>query len=540
VCLAELPLCFSVPSLLAVDTGTVILAGVIAGLAGLGLGVAVVWIYFRAATTASKAEADTLLAAARKEAEAVRREAQVEIKEEKVKAREAAETEVREANRQAREQLEQLEDRVKKREEQFDRKFAQLEKKEENLERTEQRLRDTQSTADKRLNEAEEKLEEYRQALEKVSGMTRDEARQEVLQKVESEMDREVAELISRRLQRAKEDGEEEARKIIIQNIQRMASTITTENTTRTIDLPNDDLKGRIIGREGRNIRAFEVATGVDVIVDDTPGVVVISAFDCVRRETARMALEQLVSDGRIHPGRIEEVVDKAQKEMARIIAETGKNTAMELGVKLHPNLLDLLGRLKFRTSYGQSVLEHSKEVAHISGMLAADLGMDPKLARRCGLLHDVGKAIDQEHEGTHPQLGAEALKKAGEPEEVVNAAASHHGEQPMSSLYAVIVQAADAISASRPGARRESLERYLKRMERLEEIAQSFDQIDKAFAIQAGRELRVIAKADSAGEADCARIAAQIAKQIEEELTYPGEIRVCMIRETRFVEYAR
>ena len=390
------------------------------------------------------------------------------------------------------------------------------------------------------MAEADLKVDEYQQALERAGDMSRDQARQAIIERVESEMDREVAEIIQRRLQRAKENGEEDARKILVQNIQRLASVITTENTTATIALPSDDLKGRIIGREGRNIRAFEQATGVDVIVDDTPGVVIISAFDCVRRETARMALTQLVADGRIHPGRIEEVVAKAEKDIVRIISETGKQAAMEMGQKVHPSLLDLLGRLKYRTSYGQNVLDHSKEVAHITGLLASDLNLDIRLAKRCGLLHDIGKAIDQDHEGTHPQLGADALKRAGEREEVINAALSHHGDVPVTSLYSVIVQAADAISASRPGARRESTDRYIKRMERLEEIATSYDIIGKAYAIQAGRELRVIARADRAGEAECARVAAQIAKQIEEELTYPGEIRITMIRETRFTEYAR
>ena len=437
-------------------------------------------------------------------------------------------------------ELSELDERVKKRELSFDRKLQQIEKKEESLDRAEQRVRNSQSQAEKRLAEADLKVDEYQQALERAGDMSRDQARQAIIERVESEMDREVAEIIQRRLQRAKENGEEDARKILVQNIQRLASVITTENTTATIALPSDDLKGRIIGREGRNIRAFEQATGVDVIVDDTPGVVIISAFDCVRRETARMALTQLVADGRIHPGRIEEVVAKAEKDIVRIISETGKQAAMEMGQKVHPSLLDLLGRLKYRTSYGQNVLDHSKEVAHITGLLASDLNLDIRLAKRCGLLHDIGKAIDQDHEGTHPQLGADALKRAGEREEVINAALSHHGDVPVTSLYSVIVQAADAISASRPGARRESTDRYIKRMERLEEIATSYDIIGKAYAIQAGRELRVIARADRAGEAECARVAAQIAKQIEEELTYPGEIRITMIRETRFTEYAR
>ena len=437
-------------------------------------------------------------------------------------------------------ELSELDERVKKRELSFDRKLQQIEKKEESLDRAEQRVRSSQSQAEKRLAEADLKVDEYQQALERAGDMSRDQARQAIIERVESEMDREVAEIIQRRLQRAKENGEEDARKILVQNIQRLASVITTENTTATIALPSDDLKGRIIGREGRNIRAFEQATGVDVIVDDTPGVVIISAFDCVRRETARMALTQLVADGRIHPGRIEEVVAKAEKDIVRIISETGKQAAMEMGQKVHPSLLDLLGRLKYRTSYGQNVLDHSKEVAHITGLLASDLNLDIRLAKRCGLLHDIGKAIDQDHEGTHPQLGADALKRAGEREEVINAALSHHGDVPVTSLYSVIVQAADAISASRPGARRESTDRYIKRMERLEEIATSYDIIGKAYAIQAGRELRVIARADRAGEAECARVAAQIAKQIEEELTYPGEIRITMIRETRFTEYAR
>lgn len=537
---------FSCSTLFGATAGLLLAAvdnlGVVVAAAGVGLaiGAAATYFYVKSAVSSANAKAQQALESAGKEAEAIHREAQVEIKEIKIKAREQAQAEAADAVKTKRAELSELDERVKKRELSFDRKLQQIEKKEESLDRAEQRVHNSQSQAEKRLAEADLKVDEYQQALERAGDMSRDQARQAIMERVESEMDREVAEIIQRRLQRAKENGEADARKILVQNIQRLASVITTENTTATIALPSDDLKGRIIGREGRNIRAFEQATGVDVIVDDTPGVVIISAFDCVRRETARMALTQLVADGRIHPGRIEEVVAKAEKDIVRIISETGKQAAMEMGQKVHPSLLDLLGRLKYRTSYGQNVLDHSKEVAHITGLLAGDLNLDIRLAKRCGLLHDIGKAIDQDHEGTHPQLGADALKRAGEREEVINAALSHHGDVPVTSLYSVIVQAADAISASRPGARRESTDRYIKRMERLEEIATSYDIIGKAYAIQAGRELRVIARADRAGEAECARVAAQIAKQIEEELTYPGEIRITMIRETRFTEYAR
>ena len=378
-------------------------------------------------------------------------------------------------------------------------------------------------------------------ALYRISGLTPQDARVQLFERLEQELDRESASLVERKIEQTKEISEQKAREIISTAIQRCAVEHTTESVVSTIDLPSDEMKGRIIGREGRNIRAFEKATGVDVIVDDTPGVVVLSAFDSVRREMARQAMEELVADGRIHPARIEEVVADTEKEMARIIDETGRQAALDQGLaELPAKLITTIGRLRFRTSYGQNVLQHSAEVAALCALMAGELKLDARIARRVGLLHDIGKALDQDSEGTHPALGADLAAKSGENEIVVNAIAAHHGDIPVKSLYALLVQAADAASAARPGARRESLDRYIKRIERLEEIAQTHAGVEKAFAIQAGRELRVMAKADKMNESECARACRQIAKEIEEELNYPGEVRVTMIRENRFVEYAR
>jgi ribonuclease Y len=440
------------------------------------------------------------------------------------------------------------EKRLEKREDLIDRKLQAIERREQEAVRKEQEIAKLEQKRQEQLKEIEKKnhdmsllLDEERHKLQSVAGMTLDQAKTLLLQRVESDIASEVAELTARAANRARERAEEEARKIVLNTMQRLASDCVAEGTVATIDLPSDDMKGRIIGKEGRNIRAFEKATGIDVIVDDTPGVVVLSGFEPVRREIARVTMERLLQDGRIHPTRIEEAVAKAEKEVLEVIDKTGKDVSIQFGCHdLHPRLRTMLGRLKYRSSYGQNVLAHCQEVAHVCGLLAAELKLDVALAKRCGLLHDCGKALDQEVEGTHPQIGMDAAKQCEERVEVIESIGGHHGDIEIHSLYPILVQIADAISASRPGARRESLEKYVQRMKKLEEIALSKKGIEKAFAIQAGREVRVLARADELDDVGCGTTAREIAKQIEEELSYPGEVRVTLIRESRFIEYAR
>jgi ribonuclease Y len=446
------------------------------------------------------------------------------------------------------EELRALEKRLEKREDLLDRKLGDLERKDQDLQRKDQ---DLKALEQKRLEglkaldagkqDLQNMIAEERRKLETISGLTPEMAKNILLERVQAEVAAEAAELTMRVLNRAKEQADGEARKVILNTIQRLASEVVAEGTVSTIDLPSEEMKGRIIGREGRNIRAFEKATGVDVVVDDTPGVVVLSCFDPVRREVARLAMDKLIADGRIHPTRIEEAAQKAEQEVSSLIEKTGKDVAVEFGCHdLHPRLRTLLGRLRFRTSYGQNVLSHIREVAHICGLLAAELRLDVALARRCGLLHDIGKALDPEMEGTHPQLGMDVARQCDERPEVCESIGGHHGNLEIHSLYPILVQIADAISASRPGARRESLEKYIQRMKRLEEIATSKKGVEKAYAIQAGREVRVLAKAEELNDVECASAAREIAKQIEDELDYPGEVRITLIRESRFVEYAR
>ena len=416
-----------------------------------------------------------------------------------------------------------------------------LDKKDATLDRMERQTSDSKRQAEKKLQEAEKLLQKQEEELSRVAALSRAEARKELLQKFEKEAKGEASEILRRHVRRAKEEAAERAREIVLDSIQSGASDFAAETVVSTVDIPSDEMKGRIIGREGRNIRAFEKATGVDVIVDDTPRVVVVSGFNAVRREIARLTMEKLVRDGRIHPARIEEVAAKTEREVEKLIKEAGKQTAQELRVgSLHPREIELIGRLRYRTSYGQNCLAHSREVALIAGHLASALKLNGQLARRAGLLHDIGKAVDHEVEGTHPAIGAEIVKSCDEKDEIVNAVAAHHDDIPPENLYTTIVQVADAISAARPGARRESLEKYIQRLRSLEEIARRFPGVEKAFAIQAGREVRVIAKADELTEMDCARICKEIAQHVERELSYPGEVRVTMIRESRFIEYAR
>jgi len=492
----------------------------------------------------ARKEADTVKSRLMDEARADAAKLKADSAEEQLKKRKEFDKELKDSQEESR----NTEKRLEKREELIDRKLQTLERREQEIGRKEADIGKVEAKRQEQLKEAEAKnaqmtqlIDDERRKLVQIAGMTPDQAKVLLLQRVERDIASEVNELTTRAINRAKENADVEARRVILNTIQRLASETVAENTVSTIDLPSDDMKGRIIGKEGRNIRAFEKATGIDVVVDDTPGVVVLSGFEPVRREIARVAMDHLVQDGRIHPTRIEEAVQKAEKEVMEVIDKTGKDVAIQFGCHdLHPRLRNMLGRLRYRTSYGQNVLGHSQEVAHICALLAAELKLDVQLAKRCGLLHDCGKALDQEIEGTHPQIGMDVAKQCEEKIEVCEAIGGHHGDIEIHSLYPILVQIADAISAARPGARRESLDKYIQRMKKLEEIATTKTGIEKAFAIQAGREIRVLAKADQLDDNGCAAVAREIAKQIEEELSYPGEVRVTLIREARFIEYAR
>ncbi len=504
---------------------------------GAVVGLVVRHVYVKTRQKAAEKEAAEILREAKDEAKKYRQDAEVSAKAELLAAREKLENDVK----NERNELKQTEKRLLKREDNLDRKSEALEEKEAQLRTQEERLETRSANLDARQNEVTELIAEQKEKLHHISNLSVEDARKEVLDLTTQECDHEISVLVERANARAAEMAEENARKYISTAINRLAVDYTTEHVVSTVELPSDEMKGRIIGREGRNIRAFENATGVDVIVDDTPGVVVLSGFEPIRREIAVRSMKKLVADGRIHPSRIEEVVQKTRDEMEKVVEETGKAVALELDVRnLKPREIMLLGRLKFRTSYGQNVLDHSREVGFLSGIIAAELGLDEQLARRCGLLHDIGKAVDHEEEGTHPELGGEIAKRCGEPEQVVNAIVSHHSDTAAESLYATIVQAADAMSAGRPGARRETLEKYVKRLERLEAISNSYQGVERSFAIQAGRELRVIVKADKITDSEATRMCRDIAKQIETELTYPGEVKVTLVREFRITEYAR
>ncbi len=506
----------------------------LSGLIGLIVGAIIVYVYLRyiakARIATAEAAAEKILAEASKDADARMREALVSAKEEMHTLREEFDEEVKEQ----RAEIKRSESRLLKKEESLDQKIQNLEKKEEVLDKRNERVK-------LRLEEIEALGLEKEAELERVARMTAAEARDVLFENVKREVREEAAVFIRESEARAKEEADKKAREIITTAIQRCAADHVAETTVSVVELPNDEMKGRIIGREGRNIRVFETVTGVDLIIDDTPEAVVLSSFDPVKREVARLSLERLVADGRIHPARIEEIVERSRIDVDNTIREEGERAAFDAGIhNLHPEIIKLLGRLKYRTSYGQNVLNHSLEVAHICGMMAAELNMNIKMAKRAGLLHDIGKAIDHEVEGMHSIIGSDMLKKYNEPKEVVNAAASHHGDVPMLYLEDVLVQAADAISAARPGARRESLESYIKRLEKLEEIATSVEGVDKSFAIQAGREVRIMVKPELVDDNESAIIARDVAKKIEEGVDYPGQIKVTVIRETRSVDYAK
>jgi ribonuclease Y len=484
-----------------------------------------------------RAEADRALADARKQADSKIREADIEAKEKVLAAR----VEFDKTVQTRRQEIAALEKRVQQKEENLDRKLTQQERREEEYGRKEKAVADQQKRLEEKEGEVEAVIDEQRKRLEQISGLTAVDARRDLVKSVENEARLEAAGLIRRIEEEANEQATQKARRIIGMAIQRLASDTVVEATVSVVELPSDDLKGRIIGREGRNIRALEAATGVDLIIDDTPEAIVISAFEPLRREVARHALEKLIVDGRIHPARIEEIVEKVRSELWEKIRQEGEATALEFGIPdLHPELVKMLGRLKYRTSYGQNVLQHSKEVGWLAMNMAAELGADVEVVRRAGLLHDIGKAIDREMEGTHLELGREVLKKFGESNEVIHAMECHHGDYEPRSLEAVLVNGADALSAARPGARREILETYVKRLEKLEHIADGFKGVQKAFAIQAGRELRIVVEANKVTDDEALWLSRDVAKKIEAELQYPGQIKVTVIRETRAVEYAR
>ncbi|MBE5895663.1 MAG: ribonuclease Y [Lachnospiraceae bacterium] len=475
-------------------------------------------------------KARTIIDDALKTAEQKKRESLLEVKEETIKAKSELDKEIKER----RNDIQRSERRIQQKEENIDKKTEAIEKKEASLAAKEEALA--------KQSEEISKLNEQRvQELERISGLTSEQAKEHLLKAVEEDVKHEIAVMIKEMDLRAKDEADKKAKEYVVNAIQRCAADHVSETTISVVQLPSDEMKGRIIGREGRNIRTLETMTGVELIIDDTPEAVVLSAFDPVRREVARIALEKLIVDGRIHPARIEEMVEKAKKEVEVMMKEEGEATLLEVGVHgIHPELVKLLGRMKFRTSYGQNALKHSIEVAQLSGLLASELGLDVRMAKRAGLLHDIGKAVDHDMEGSHIQLGADLCKKYKESAIVINAVESHHGDVEPTSLIACLVQAADTISAARPGARRETLETYTSRLSQLEEITNSFKGVDKSFAIQAGREVRVMVVPEQINDADMVLLAREISKKVEEEMEYPGQIKVSVIRESRVVDYAK
>ncbi len=513
-----------------IDPLVVLVIGIVALAVGIAGGYYARKIVAESKIGSAEEEAARTIDEATKEGEAQKKELLLEAKDEIHRNRQEFEKDLRERRRE----LDRLERRVLQKEELVEKKSENIEKKELNLVEKEKDIEKTQQDLQLILTQ---QLKE----LERLSGLSSEEAKELLLHNVEQQIRQETAVMIRTLEAEAKEECDKRAKNIVSLAIQRCAADVVSETTVSVVALPNDEMKGRIIGREGRNIRTFETLTGVDLIIDDTPEAVILSAFDPVRRETARLALEHLVSDGRIHPARIEEMVEKAKKEVDQELKEVGEQAAFEVGVHgLHPELIKLLGRLKYRTSYGQNVLKHSIEVAHLAGVMAAELDVDVALAKRAGLLHDIGKSVDHEVAGPHVEIGIDLAKKYRESKEVIHGIEAHHGDVEPHTIEAVLVQAADAVSASRPGARRETLENYIKRLEKLENLADSFQGVDKSFAIQAGREIRIIVKPDEIDDLETITLVKEIARKVEQELDYPGQIKVMVIRETRQVEFAK
>ncbi|MCE9589338.1 MAG: ribonuclease Y [Planctomycetes bacterium] len=542
----------SYPIVLAQAESASLIVPIVVGVVALIIGVVATVIFSKAAggrnVGNARREADDILSKASSEAETRKKQLELDFRNELISRREAFEKETD----QARNEMKETERRLTKREDNLDRKLDTLTTKEKYLDDLDAKIKAREAVIAGKEGEIDQIMAQRRELLEKsiyeqkqvllrIANLSLEDAKKEALRLIEEDVSREAAMVIQHRMARAEDEAKDNALKITLQAIQRYASEHTAASTVNAVAIPSDDLKGRVIGREGRNIRAFEKATGVDVIVDDTPGVIVVSCFDPVRRAIAAESLQKLVEDGRIHPARIEEIVEQVGKEMAQRIVKLGKDAMIEVNLPgLHPRISEMMGRLQYRTSYGQNILRHSVEVAYLCQVIADELGLDGALARRCGFLHDIGKAMDHDMEGGHPAIGMEFAKKYGEREEVLNAIGGHHNDIPSTSPYTPIVMAADAISGARPGARRETLEKYIKRLQQLEEIATNMPGVKQAFAIQAGREVRVIVDPERVDDGTCSVIARDIAKKVSEEMTFPGEIRITVLREMRTVEYAR
>jgi ribonuclease Y len=519
------------------NTLAVVMLTLLALAAGAAVGVVGLRFWTRRRAGQEQAAAVDLLNEARKEAETIKKEAILQAKDNIFQMKAEFEKE----SKETRKELQNLERRLLQKEENLEKKSEALDKREGTLSKRERAIQHRESELEERDRQVQSLFEEQRQRLESLSGISAQEAKDMLVRSIENEARHDAAMLLKRIETETREMADKKAKEIIALAIQRYAGDYVTEKTVSVVNLPSDEMKGRIIGREGRNIRALEASTGVDLIIDDTPEAVILSGFNPVRREVARQSLERLIADGRIHPARIEEIVEKVSEEIETTIRDAGEQAAFDVGVHgIHMELIKLLGKLKYRTSYGQNVLQHSREVAFLCGVMAAELGLNEKQAKRAGLLHDIGKAVDHEVEGPHALIGADLAKKYGEPPRVVHAIAAHHEDVPAEDVLAILVQAADALSGARPGARKELLESYVRRLENLENIAASFPGVGKAYAIQAGRELRIIVESEKISDADIVLLSRDIAKKIEAELSYPGQIKVTVIRETRAVEYAK
>ena len=504
---------------------------------GLLVGAFIIIIINKLKVSAAQKEADKLIQDAKKEAEKAKRDGILELKEESYKLKNQTDAEIKEKKKE----LNDLNQRIDNREKSLDKRDELLTEREKNLDQKDKDLLAQQKEIQEKDAKMESIIKEQIALLEKISGFSKEKARETILKKVEEEMGREISVYLKEREDEAKLEADRKAKELIVSSMQRYSSDVTSEQTVSTVELPNDEMKGRIIGREGRNIRTIEAVTGVDLIIDDTPEVIVLSSFDPLRREIAKVTLETLIKDGRIHPARIEELYDKVCEDYKKIIREKGEEALFELGIsKVAPEIVELIGKLAFRTSYGQDALAHSKEVAHLAGLMASELGENVQLAKRAGLLHDIGKAIDFEVEGSHVEIGADVAKKHGEDKVVINAIESHHGDKKAEYVISELVAVADALSASRPGARNDSLENYVKRLEELESIGNSMEGVEKTFAMQAGRELRVMVKPDEIDDLSSYKIAREIKEKIEDTMQYPGTIKVVVIRETRAEEVAK